>query len=234
MNNRKESFLEETINPDLFNLENVVCDNACFYRAIANGIINNSKYKPDDFFNQQTLLAKEIQFSSYDWLTNNKDFIINWNLDDDNQFEIKVTDLIEIVHNISYDEYVNLYKFFAGDYIVKKDENNITNEVSYLDNRWGSYVEQIAISNKLKIPIVVFILQKYDDKNNKIISGRIFNGKKMYQNTRLKICQLSGLEYISNSSPIYLLWKKTKDTEHYMSLYPINSSIGNELIKNLI
>jgi hypothetical protein len=231
MTDKKIYFNRTTIDPDCFKLENVLEDNACFYRAIANGIMSKSSYKTkeNDFINQQTLLSKELQMAAYEWLTDNKDCMINKQNELGDSLKICVKDLIQIVHDISYEQYVFLYKHFAGDYIV----SNQNNEMVCLHNRWGSYVEQLALSNKLKLPIIVFILQKYDDKNNKIILGRIFNGRTIYKNTRLKVCQITGIEYLNSTNAIFLLWKKSKDCDHYMSLYPINDSIENELIKSL-
>lgn len=230
MGDNQNVFMRETINPAFFKLENVESDNACFYRAIANGIMNRSEKNPLKKYSQnlktQTNLAKELQMLSYFWLINNKEKIINWNLGD-SFLDMPVYQLINLIHDINFETYVNNYKYFAGDFVLCENDN----QISIMNNRWGSYIEQVAISHRLKLPIIVFILQKYDDKKEKIVNGRIFNNKTIYKNTRLKLLTITGGEYIKESSPIYLLWKKTNDCEHYMSLYPINNKIEDNLIR---
>lgn len=230
---KENKFLRETIDPEYFKLENVVADNACFYRTIANGIINsfekNQDKNSENSIDTQTSLAKELQTLSYNWLIQNKDKDICWKIDD-SILNISVKELIKITHNLEFVEYVELYKYFAGDCFFYT-ENNL---LSKLPERWGGYVEQVAISKRLRIPIITFVLQKYNNKNGKIIAGRIYNGSKMYKNTRLKIWQTSGIEYIKINKPIYLLWKKNKTEEHYMSLYPINSEMEKELLKIIV
>lgn len=230
---KENQFLRETIDPDYFKLENVIADNACFYRTVANGIMHNFDKNPDKKYSgvleTQTSLAKELQTLSYNWVIQNKNEIINWKFSD-STLDIQIDELIKIIHDIELEEYIELYKYFAGD-LVYYSNNNI---LKVLPNRWGSYLEQVAISKRLQIPIIVFVLQKYNKSNNKIISGRIYNDHKIYKNTRLKIWQISGKEFMNINSPIYLLWKKNKKDEHYMSLYPINNEIDKELIKNII
>ena len=212
-------FHRDRLDTSYFELEDVYNDNACFYRAVSNGIRYFHDQDPtktyNDNFKEQTSLVKELQMIIIQWLRNNPNYIIPYH----NDMELDVKTLINVVHNISYHEYIELYSYFAGTYIQD------------LPHRWGSFCEQSIISEIFKIPIVVMTLEKLD-KNNNIISGRIWQGKKPYKNTKYKILQISGKQYIDklNKDPIFLLWRKNKEgEEHYMALYP-NCSVKQKIL----
>jgi glucan phosphoethanolaminetransferase (alkaline phosphatase superfamily) len=93
-----------------------------------------------------------------------------------------------------------------------------------VDDRWGGYSEQLALSKFLKIPIIVYISQKYDRNHSKIITGKISNNK-AEKGVRFKTYQSTGLEFMDTSPPITLLWKKSNGDGHYLALYKKNENI---------
>ena len=237
-----EEFMANTISSELFQVENVIDDNSCFYRALANAIgfldkkINEKelitvkllKYNCSflDFFksdkwgydgDDQEELARKLQEICVEWISKNGEYIAPLHEGGPN---ILVKDLVEMVHGISYIDYCKYYQIFAGD-IVIDDDNNIVN----IPNRWGGLLEQFVISEILKLPIIILTPQKFDIRLNKIISGRINNDKPI-KGVRFKVSQITGLKFIRNTKPhIFLLWKKSKNGEHYMALYPKNIDI---------
>ncbi len=246
-----DHFISSSIDSQHFQVEDVESDNACFYRALANGLAFISKNidheleienesldftRPTNCFygnknwgysgDHQEILARELQQLALDWVEGKRDMRAPL---PDGSPNITLEELIMMVHDLSYEDYVEQYKYFAGDIIVEKNDD--TDEIiSVLDDRWGGYVEQIAISQQLKIPIVVLNAQKYDTRLGKIINGRVYRNKPI-KGVRFKIYQTSGLEFISRDKPIvYLLWKKTKNGDHYMSLYPENHGHCKKII----
>ena len=49
-------------------------------------------------------------------------------------------------------------------------------EDGYSIDRWGS-IEQYAISKIIGCPLIVFNTQRWDDRYNKIVNGKIVNNK---------------------------------------------------------
>lgn len=261
-------FIENTIDHNLFQVEDVESDNACFYRSIANGLgfISNEKLNLKDIvskkkfgyrlsfqdfyqshnwgFNgdKQDSFARDLQQLSLDWISKKSDENIPLE-NQDLELGITMEELIMMVHGLTYQEYVEIYRYYAGDVVLGdflEDSGNILenniDETGCLVNRWGGYTEQVALSEQLQIPIIVLSCQKYNEHLEKIINGRINNNKPI-KGVRFKIYQTSGLKYFKRDGPvIYLLWKKTKDGEHYMSLYPKNPKCCidavNEILNN--
>lgn len=255
-------FTQSRLPPELFQIEDVEGDNACFYRSVANCLGLRTEYDQcDDIiasFNFQHTrpggvtahygncnwgyngdcqdnLARNLQEMAYQWVQQNHHKTIEWDFplstevstydrerDDDTSQELKleVATLINLTHEIAYEEYLENYQYYAGDPVV--DENDMI-----VPDRWGGFVEQIALSNIFKMPIVVLVAQRYDTKTNKINAGRISNNK-AYRDVMFKTFQITGKEY-RDTDPIYLLWKKTRHGPHYMALYPKNPVETNRL-----
>lgn len=218
-------FNRETIEPNIFFFENVLGDNACFYRAISNNIrynyLNLKKGKVDLTLVEQTKFSRDIQYTCYKWVEKNQKKKIKLGVDND--LEISVEDLVEITHNINLENYLENYKNFSGS-LVFTDNFNI------LSNRWGGYIEQVAISQSLQQPIIILSLQKFNEKTGKIICGRFINNKP-YKNTRLRIIQIIGKEFLDiNNSLITLLWRKNSQGDHYISVYPKNNKIFKDYL----
>ena len=240
-----ETFTKNSLDPSLFQVEDVESDNACFYRSLSNGIAfinphlnksldylttSNSKLKYyqeiDDFYasndwgyngNLQDTLARDLQQCSVDWIATRGD--MRAPLPEDGP-SISIGELITMVHGQTHSEYVENYQHFAGDLVIEEESDN---EISILEDRWGGYPEQLALTEHLKIPIIVLSSQKYDQRLGKLITGRIYRNKPI-KGVRFKVYQTSGLQYLArtNSPVLYLLWKKTKNGDHYMALYPKN------------
>lgn len=240
-------FINNTLEPNIFQIEDVNSDNACFYRSISNcfnyltpsykiediqNLIDYGINKPIEKIYQdvswgyngylQDILARYLQDKIYKWIIKNKDVKLE-------EYNLDIKSIIELTHEISIDKYKDLYKYFAGDEIITyydicnkyksgKRKGKSINEKKILDNRWGGLPELIAISKIYHIPIILINSQKYNTKTNKIITGKIKNNK-VEKNVRFKVIQIIGKEYICIKEPIFLLWKKYNNQGHYMSLY---------------
>lgn len=223
------NFIENTIDPNLFQIEDVADDNACMYRALANilhhripnitptklqnreleftNIPYENIYQHKDwgyYGEKQNELAKELQQIIRQWIIEHKSTIIN---------DFSIEQYVELTHEMNIEEYRNLYKHFAGNDIPIKE-------------RWGGLVEQIAISEFLRIPIIILNSQRIL-KNGKIVTGQI-NNNIAQKGVRLKVYQIIGKQY--TNKPLYLLWKRSVVGEHYMALYPKND---NDIVINL-
>jgi hypothetical protein len=245
-----EEFIADSIDPAFFQVENVANDNACFYRAVSNGLlsiipgntcseivenidIRGFKDISEVYENalwgiygdEQDDMAKYVQQKAYEWNISHSSDIVQKDIG------FTIEDYITNTHLITMDEYKERYCHFAGEIAHTKIDTGKTNkngEKVYREmevgDRWGGYSEQLALSKFLKLPIIVYISQKYDIKNTKIITGKIRNNKPE-KGVRFKTYQSTGLEFMDTSPPITLLWKKTYGDGHYMALYKTNEDI---------
>ena len=240
-----KTFKLETIDPTLFYVEDVLNDNACFYRAFANSLnyncqdiednkllVNCDQLKSiDEVYEhlewgydgeQQEVLARHLQKLAYNWILEN----VSKKLE---EYDMSIDTMILLTHDIDINEYMHRYKYFAGDTVitkintgkvyksgVNKGKSKFYNEE--LEDRWGGTPEQIALSEHYNIPIIILTSQKYDEKKNKIITGKIRKNKPE-KNVRFRLVQIIGERFLSTTLPIYILWKKTNTLGHYMSLY---------------
>jgi len=239
----QEQHLQNTIDPTLFQIEDVSNDNSCFYRSTANcfnyltpsnnfkhiqNLYNYGKYKDlKNIYNiqewgyngdKQEKLARNLQNIIYTWIINNIDLYLE-------EYHMDVKTILTFTHEIDVDTYIDRYQHFAGDIITKQYDTGRTNKHGKpiikkykLEDRWGGTPEHIAISEMFEIPIVIIHSQKYDVKKDKIITGKIRNNKPE-KNVRFKIIQIFGRKYLYKKDPIFLLWKKHNRSGHYMSLY---------------
>lgn len=225
-----ENFILNTIDPGKFYIEDVINDNSCFYRAISNSInylvksnnfndikilktfgkmkdinlvLENKKWGYDG--KKQEKLARFLQKKSYNWIKKNYMNYLE-------EYDMNLNTMIYLTHDIDIEEYIERYKYFAGDDVIMENENE-------LENRWGGTPEQIALSQSYQIPIVILTSQKYDTNRDKIITGKIRNSKPE-KNVRFKLIQIVGSEFIGIKTPLFVLWKKTNNLGHYMALYP--------------
>jgi len=228
-------FIQNTVDPVLFDIGDVANDNACFYRAIANYIYfavphdkmanikrfySWGKTKPVEtvqrelgkYSDIQDELARFIQHKIVTYVESNPSEIIP-------QTGMSIEQSIELIHELSLDEYLSYYDVFAGDIDMDQD---LENEEFYID-RWGSLIEQYIISKIIGCPIIVFNTQKYDTRYNKIINGKIINGKPEI-GVRLKLSAVIGLETYPNALPIILIWREYNKNGHYLVSYPKDPS----------
>jgi len=235
-------FIKSTVDPKYFQIENVDDDNACLYRALANGLNYRTKsnkfiscedkvsnidcsevYGNEDWGSsgdKQDKLARQLQNEMRCWLNENKNIISN--------FGMTFKDLVETEHEINFIEYLELYKYFAGDeytymentkykYKSGPKKGQFKQKKQILDNRWGGTPEIMALSHIIKCPIIVYTSQGI--RKGKIITGRIRNDKPE-KNVRLKVYQIIGQEYLIKGRPsLFLIWKKTTRGPHYLSMY---------------
>lgn len=225
-----DDFIHNTLDPELFSICDVLNDNACFYRAIANymwhacpsqsinsvkrfynwGRVKKISNCLEKYCHVQDELARFIQKKIVKYIQQNPDLILS-------QTGMSIADSIHMIHDITLDEYLECYKLFAGDVECYTDSD--TDE--YYIDRWGSIIEQAVISNIIKCPVIVFNTQKYDTRFNKISNGKIINGKAQ-QGVRLKLSAVIGQEFISHKLPIFLIWREYNKNGHYMVCYPKN------------
>lgn len=223
-----ENFNKNTIDPNKFLIKNVTGDNACFYRALGLFIYFATPYieinkvkrfyrwgkckKIDDLLkdeNEQEELARFIQDKIVDYIATHANEIIP-------ETQMSIAKTIELVHNISIEEYLSYYTVFAGDIDLEMQEENIYFE------RWGSIVEQYVISKIIKCPIIVYNTQKWDKNYNKIVNGKVIKDKPE-KGVRLKITSILGKNF-NNKMPICLIWREYRKNGHYLVCYPKNPS----------
>lgn len=247
---------QHTISTKYFQIEDVNSDNACFFRSLANTFCFRSSYmaandvsryaktqygnhkKPEDLFEhaewgysgeEQEKMARKLQQHAYRWIKKNQDKIIKW---DQSGFECSVSDLVQMTHEIDITDYLHSYRVFAGDDIP--DNIETIHDIIYGD-RWGGFIEQVAISNLYQVPIIVLSAHRFDAKKNKIVNGTIYRNK-AYRDVYFKLYQSSGMEFFSDDKPpLFLLWKKINRQPHYMSLYSHDDADNfARALKNLV
>jgi len=184
-------FLNNTLPNNYFIINKIEETGACCYKSILVQLKNIfPKLKSN-------LNSSIIQNKAYNWIINNQYTFVN-------EFDSTIQDLIFNIHDLTFDEYKNLYKNYSG-----KEYSNIEND------RWGGIPEIIALSNIYKVNICVYIVQSYNLKKNKIINGTIINNK-LNKNGRFKLLYCTSRDEYNNT--INLLWRKKNNIEHFDSL----------------
>jgi hypothetical protein len=229
------TFKNNTLDKSLFQCEDVIGDNKCFYRSTINSLIwrydlnklNTSKmlisskkfktknnyslvyddaYTPYiekyiDPFEFQSDAIIHLENKVIKWVNKNKNRIYK-------PFGSYIYDIVRMTHDISVEEYV--------------DRNAETSEL------WGGLIEQIAIANIYKCPIIILRPVSYNSRSKKINEG-IIKGNEPNKNVRFQISQILHPDKEQNL-PLYLLWKRYgHGMDHYMSLY-LKDFLNEELI----
>jgi len=231
-----KNFIKNTLSPELFIIQNVKGDNACFYRAIANYIVfaQSRKYKSietiksfknwgettnieniDKLEIHQNELAQYLQTIIYNYVISNPEKSLAF------MGNMSIRDAVPFIHGITFEEYIQHYNQCAF--------KDIETEEEFIIDRWGSSLELFVIAEIIKCPIIVFNTQTWSKRYNKIINGKIINNKPE-KNVRLKPSIIVGKKYIGFKLPIYLIWREYHGEGHYMSLYPKD----NETICNIL
>jgi len=222
-------FIKNTIATDQFIIQDVIGDNACFYRAVANyiyfaqsnstnsiEIIKTFKNWGDigklENINEgnifQTELAEYLQKIIYNYIKANPTKTLPFIGD------MTIMDAIPFIHNITYKEYLDYYSLCA---FKEYDDDD------FVIDRWGSSLEVFIVSEIIKCPIIVFNTQTWSKRYKKIINGKIIKNKPE-KNVRLKPSVVVGKKYIGKRLPIYLIWREYHGNGHYMTLYPKNNT----------
>jgi len=235
------AFENTTISPLNFSIENVIGDNACFYRAVANilyyytGEISFQEIKQQlwsikpkgeklGFLNElQEQLAREIQTEIVEWIYKNRSKKV------EELGGLSVAELVIHTHqldtnndilrqmNVSDQEIENI----CMDAYYERYSVFAGDDIVELDERWAGAAEQYALSQILKIPVYTYIPKKYNVSKNRIENGKITNKNKAEAGVRLKLFQIFGAKYICSRPSIHLIYKtNTRLLAHYMSLYP--------------
>jgi len=257
-----EAFKANTIDPNKFVIQDVLDDNACFYRALAN-IFNYST--PHDSLNKIKVLNKYGDFKDVDDVVND----CRWGYNSENQdklarflqgksyrwirrnymnqleeYDMDMGTMILLTHEIDIDSYLDRYQYFAGDNIVEevdtgkvyksgKRKGQPVIKKYQLEDRWGGTPEQIALSEAYKVPIVILTSQKFDKKRGKIITGKIRKDKPE-KDVRFKFLQIIGKKYLKDKLPIFVLWKKHRNLGHYFSLYPKTPEDAKDFVEQYL
>jgi len=229
-------FIKNTVSPNLFIIQDVIGDNACFYRALANYIYfaqsNNTtdieiiktfknwgdigkleNINEENLF--QTELAEYLQKIIYNHVKEHPTKTLPF------MGDMTIRDAIPFIHNITYKEYLDYYSLCA---FKEYDDGE-----DFVVDRWGSSLELFVISEIIKCPIIVFNTQTWSKRYKKIINGKIINNKPE-KNVRLKPSIIVGNEYRGTRFPIYLIWREYYGHGHYMTLYPKKSTTISETI----
>ncbi len=241
----KTTFDLTTIDPCLFQIQDVIGDNACLYRALANYVYFATSPKSirqmlkfNDWGNIKNIDEVTRELGVYSDIQNRiakeiQDLIVNYIADHPDDKIPQVADMtienaIPVIHGISWEEYLAYYSDFAGsaDIMAEIDADG------YSVDRWGSTIEQYAISKIIQCPVIVFNSQRWDNKYNKIVNGKIVKNKAQ-KDVRLKPTMIIGEEYLGKKLPIYLIWREYKNNGHYLVLYPKNPEQVQKVIDNL-
>lgn len=240
------AFENSTISPLNFSIENVIGDNACFYRAVANilyyytGEISFQEIKQQlwsikpkgeklGFLNElQEQLSREIQTEIVEWIYKNKNKKV------EELGGLSLAELVIHTHqldtnndilrqmNVSDQEIENI----CMDAYYERYSVFAGDDIIELDERWAGAAEQYALSQILKIPVCTYIPKKYNVSKNRIENGKITNKNKAEAGVRLKLFQIFGAKYICSRPSIHLIYKtNTRLLAHYMSLYPEQNPI---------
>ena len=169
----------------------------------------------------QNNLAEFIQRKIVNYVEKHKDDILP-------QTGMSIENSIELIHELTLDEYLSYYDVFAGDI----DLNQCIEPEEFHIDRWGSIIEQYVISKIIGCPIVVFNTQRYNTRNNKIVNGKIRNNK-AEKGVRLRVSAIIGENYMMKKLPIFLIWREYLNNGHYMVCYPKDATNIKELL-NLI
>ncbi len=244
-----KEFKDNTIEPTLFHIENVIGDDACFYRSIANAINYQYNFNSDikapfnntgewleniKDFNEideymwgkegilQEELAREIQQQIRKWLYTNKDKKVE-------NLGLTYEELIMMTHELDIESYNELYKHFAGDedYIMFDTGRKYKKG----PKKGKRKLKRIEIQNRWgglpeqyaisEILQVPIMIYTTQKYNEK--TRKIENGQirnnKAVKNVRFRIFQIIGEQY-SDKQPLNILWKKLKENGHYYALCP--------------
>jgi len=212
-----DTFLHETMHRDCFKIINVEGDNKCFYRSVINNMLHfsdaNKIKNPSDFIKRKRFHFQNniedfpfvsdpffekalhlLESKTISWLNTHRNDIYP-------DLGLKISELIEITHEIPLDQY------------VRRDFEECP--------IWGGLPEQIAISNIYNVPVYIYRSVKYNKKTNRICEG-IIKGDMPNRDARFQQIQRI-LPYGGETPSIYsfcLLWKKGRDhNDHYMSLF---------------
>ena len=112
-----------------------------------------SDFKEDDFNwgfsgNYQSIIAKYLQKEALKYIFENDEDIIP-------ELQITLKQCVEMVHEMPFEDYICQYQYFAG------------KQYDDLDERWGGFPEQYAISKILNISIYIYTPQKYNLRSKK-------------------------------------------------------------------
>ena len=234
-----------TIDPELFKIQDVIGDNACLYRALANYVYFATPNKSirqvlkfNDWGNVKNIDDVTRELGVYSDTQNSiareiQDLIVNYIADHPDDKIPQVADMtienaIPVIHGISWEEYLAYYSDFAGSADIMAEIDND----GYSIDRWGSTIEQFAISKIIECPVIVFNTQRWDNKYKKIVNGKIVNNKAQ-KDVRLKPTIVIGNEYIGKKMPIYLIWREYKNNGHYLVLYPKNPDSVNKILSEI-
>lgn len=238
----KEQFILDTIDTGLFTVQDINEDNSCLFRSLSNYFYyampskklvemkqlknwgNNKKLEDIDLTTNyidgtRDRLARNILEKIVDYAEEHPDK----SLDDTG---VTIRDYVPMVHNFSYSEYIDIYRTFPADKQYWMEDYD-----GY--DRWGSQLEVLILSKIVDCSIVILNSQKWNDKKNKVETGKIVNSKPQ-KNVRFKIYQIVNPSKLNDRLPIFLIWKKSGKGAHYIVAYPNDIQLVIDTLKNYI
>jgi hypothetical protein len=222
-----QSYLNDTIESSLFQIEDVIGDNKCFYRSVVNSLLWRTDLSrldtPDSLISRKVFKTPNSYLSVYDGnytkilpkfndiepIDFQSDAILylesktqRWiSRNRDKRYEplgFSISDIVTLTHDMSIVDY------------VKRDISE--------SDLWGGLLEQVALSNMYGCPILIYRATTFNKNTNKINEG-IIAGDSAKKNVRFKLSQIIKPVKVT-SLPIYLLWKRySSGVDHYMTLY---------------
>ena len=229
LNTRKDSL--ETISPKETTIVDVDGDGACLYRCMVNFLCKNSDICKI-YVNFQLLFQKTNSKIFNNFLEGDENEIIETNLARKLQEFIRqwveknindqiLINLIDLDHDISIKEYINLYKIFSGepDYLLietgevyKKGKNKgkPKTEKIIIQDRWGGFPELYVFSKMYNVNVSVYTLNKICKKTNKLKPCTLRSKDAKF--TLLQSYQQNNLDFRAN---FLLLKSPSNKTPHY-------------------
>jgi hypothetical protein len=128
-------------------------------------------------------MSRELQIMLVRWLNDNRTYYI------ENQ-NCSISELIEYCHEMGNEEYLELYKRFAGDddfilidtgnkYKIGKKKGQPKYDKLNIPTRWGGLPEELAFCKLFDVCISIYILRKYDIKTDKIVKTTSFSDSRL-------------------------------------------------------
>lgn len=208
-----KKFNKQRINPSNFKIIDGEYDGACLYRSFWSAMY--------DFYPIET--PESYQENARKWIMKHRND--------------KIPDLYETYESLtlethdldSLEEYDDLYKIPASEpNRIKIDITDENNEIKrnkkrkykeiIIPDRWGGLSELYALSNFYRVPIKVYILQRFNRKTFKIDNVTLKS-----KDTKLYLLHFINEHYLLRNQLDYcvnLLYIDTKNIQHYMCLIP--------------
>ena len=184
LKNVLDKFVGERERCEDYELVEIEGDGACLYRCFANAIFLNcgrdlnklvKKFKRTGYFDDKCFLGDYIDISDCfmaedyrldvdlegDIARGLQRMILNYvkkNSGRKVMFDMTLEELIKMCHDISLEDYLKNYEYFAG------DDDYVGNKRVKIGDRWGGTPEIKVFSLLFNMDVIVYTTQKFDEK----------------------------------------------------------------------